>query len=143
MSGHSKWHSIKHKKGAIAAKRGKLFSKLIKEITVAARMGGGDLVVKSIDLFTGMEFWFPLGAHVRQRLVLTVVLDQPAEEAVVQSEHLARHLFELFFGSVADAGRPPVHRRFLALRLQTHRRLHNSAEFSVDFLFHDAPLFLS
>ena len=43
MSGHSKWHSIKHKKGAIDAKRGKLFSKLIKEITVAARMGGGDL----------------------------------------------------------------------------------------------------
>ncbi len=41
MSGHSKWHSIKHKKGAIDAKRGKLFSKLIKELTVAAR-GGGD-----------------------------------------------------------------------------------------------------
>ena len=43
MSGHSKWHSIKHKKGAIDAKRGKLFSKLIKEIQVAARMGGGDI----------------------------------------------------------------------------------------------------
>ena len=43
MSGHSKWSSIKHKKGAKDAKRGKLFSKLIKEITVAARMGGGDL----------------------------------------------------------------------------------------------------
>jgi len=43
MSGHSKWSSIKHKKGATDAKRGKLFSKLIKEITVAARMGGGDL----------------------------------------------------------------------------------------------------
>jgi YebC/PmpR family DNA-binding regulatory protein len=41
MSGHSKWHSIKHKKGAIDAKRGKMFSKLIKELTVAAR-GGGD-----------------------------------------------------------------------------------------------------
>ena len=41
MSGHSKWHSIKHKKGALDAKRGKLFTKLIKEITVAAR-GGGD-----------------------------------------------------------------------------------------------------
>ena len=41
MSGHSKWHSIKHKKGAIDAKRGKAFSKLIKELTVAAR-GGGD-----------------------------------------------------------------------------------------------------
>ncbi|MBN1411694.1 MAG: YebC/PmpR family DNA-binding transcriptional regulator [Spirochaetales bacterium] len=43
MSGHSKWHSIKHKKGAIDAKRGKLFTKIIKEIIVAARMGGGDL----------------------------------------------------------------------------------------------------
>lgn len=42
MSGHSKWHSIKHKKGAIDAKRGKMFSKLIKELTVAARVGGGD-----------------------------------------------------------------------------------------------------
>jgi len=42
MSGHSKWSTIKHKKGAADAKRGKLFSKLIKEITVAARLGGGD-----------------------------------------------------------------------------------------------------
>lgn len=43
MSGHSKWHSIRHKKAARDAKRGKLFTKLIKEITVAARLGGGDL----------------------------------------------------------------------------------------------------
>ena len=42
MSGHSKWHSIKHKKGAADAKRGKLFSKLARAITVAARDGGGD-----------------------------------------------------------------------------------------------------
>ena len=42
MSGHSKWHTIKHKKGALDAKRGKLFTRLIKEITVAARTGGGD-----------------------------------------------------------------------------------------------------
>ena len=42
MSGHSKWSSIKHKKAAVDAKRGKIFTKLIKEITVAARMGGGD-----------------------------------------------------------------------------------------------------
>lgn len=42
MSGHSKWHTIKHKKGATDAKRGKVFTKLIKEITVAARSGGGD-----------------------------------------------------------------------------------------------------
>ncbi len=42
MSGHSKWHTIKHKKAATDSKRGKLFTKVIKEITVAARMGGGD-----------------------------------------------------------------------------------------------------
>jgi YebC/PmpR family DNA-binding regulatory protein len=42
MSGHSKWASIKHKKGALDAKRGKIFTKLIKEISVAARLGGGD-----------------------------------------------------------------------------------------------------
>jgi len=42
MSGHSKWSTIRHKKAAADAKRGKAFTKLIKEITVAARMGGGD-----------------------------------------------------------------------------------------------------
>ncbi|RLD33855.1 MAG: YebC/PmpR family DNA-binding transcriptional regulator [Bacteroidetes bacterium] len=42
MSGHSKWSSIKHKKGALDAKRGKIFTKIIKEISVAARLGGGD-----------------------------------------------------------------------------------------------------
>ncbi|HSF19837.1 MAG TPA: YebC/PmpR family DNA-binding transcriptional regulator [Vicinamibacteria bacterium] len=42
MSGHSKWHSIKHKKAAADAKRGKAFTSIIKEITVAARIGGGD-----------------------------------------------------------------------------------------------------
>jgi YebC/PmpR family DNA-binding regulatory protein len=43
MSGHSKWSTIKHKKAAKDAKRGKLFTKLIKEITVAAKLGGGDI----------------------------------------------------------------------------------------------------
>ena len=42
MSGHNKWSTIKHKKGAADAKRGKLFSRLVKELTVAARMGGAD-----------------------------------------------------------------------------------------------------
>ena len=42
MSGHSKWATIKHKKGAADAKRGRVFTKLIKEITMAARLGGGD-----------------------------------------------------------------------------------------------------
>jgi YebC/PmpR family DNA-binding regulatory protein len=43
MSGHSKWSTIKHKKGAADAKRGKIFTRIIKEMTVAARMGGGDI----------------------------------------------------------------------------------------------------
>ena len=42
MSGHSKWATIKHKKGALDAKRGRLFTKLIREMTIAARIGGGD-----------------------------------------------------------------------------------------------------
>lgn len=43
MSGHSKWHSIKHKKAAIDAKRGKIFTRIIRELTIAAKMGGGDV----------------------------------------------------------------------------------------------------
>jgi YebC/PmpR family DNA-binding regulatory protein len=43
MSGHSKWHSIKHKKAATDSKRGRIFTRLIKEMTAAARMGGGDV----------------------------------------------------------------------------------------------------
>ena len=42
MSGHSKWHSIKHKKAKVDAARGRVFTKLIKELTVSARVGGGD-----------------------------------------------------------------------------------------------------
>jgi YebC/PmpR family DNA-binding regulatory protein len=42
MSGHSKWATIKHKKGALDAKRGKIFTKIIREMTIAARIGGGD-----------------------------------------------------------------------------------------------------
>ncbi|OEU59521.1 MAG: transcriptional regulator, partial [Desulfuromonadales bacterium C00003094] len=45
MAGHSKWANIKHRKGAQDAKRGKVFTKLIKEITVAAKLGGGDLEI--------------------------------------------------------------------------------------------------
>jgi len=43
MSGHSKWSGIKHKKAVVDAQRGKLFSKVIREITMAAKIGGGDL----------------------------------------------------------------------------------------------------
>ena len=44
MAGHSKWANIQHRKGAQDKKRGKLFTKLIREITIAARIGGGDIV---------------------------------------------------------------------------------------------------
>ena len=47
MSGHSKWSTIKHKKAAADSKRGKLFGRIIREITIAARMGGGDEVANS------------------------------------------------------------------------------------------------
>ena len=47
MAGHSKWANIKHRKAATDAKRGKIFTRLIKEITVAARLGGGDRVDQS------------------------------------------------------------------------------------------------
>ena len=47
MSGHNKWASIKHKKAATDAKRGNLFTKLVKEITVAAKMGGGDPAINA------------------------------------------------------------------------------------------------
>ena len=47
MSGHSKWSTIKHKKGAADAKRGRLFTKLIKDITMSAKVGGG--VIETAD----------------------------------------------------------------------------------------------
>ncbi len=68
MSGHSKWHSIKHKKAAVDAKRGKIFTKLIREITVSAKLGGGDLE-----------------ANPRLRLVV-----QKAKEANMPSDNIDR-----------------------------------------------------
>ena len=50
MSGHSKWATTKHKKAAIDAKRGKLFARLIKNIEVAARLGGGDPSERSLQV---------------------------------------------------------------------------------------------
>ena len=47
MSGHSKWSSIKHKKAKTDAVRGKIFTRLIKEITIAAKIGGGDEAANS------------------------------------------------------------------------------------------------
>ncbi len=54
MSGHSKWHSIKHKKGALDAKRGKIFTKIIREMSIAARINGGD-VASNPRLHTAVE----------------------------------------------------------------------------------------
>lgn len=55
MSGHSKWSTIKHKKGATDAKRGKIFTKLIKEITMAARSGGGGDLAANPRLRTAVQ----------------------------------------------------------------------------------------
>ncbi len=55
MSGHSKWSTIKHKKGATDARRGKIFTKLIKEITVAARMGGGGDITSNPRLRSAVQ----------------------------------------------------------------------------------------
>ena len=62
MSGHSKWSSIKHKKGAADAKRGKLFTKLARAITVAARDGGG-----SVGALPGPAVDRPLDVVLRHR----------------------------------------------------------------------------
>ena len=65
MAGHSKWANIQHRKKAQDAKRGKLFTKLIREVTIAARMGGGDPTANSrlrlaLDKATGKLGWeFP------------------------------------------------------------------------------------
>ncbi len=56
MSGHSKWATIKHKKGALDAKRGKIFTRLIKEITIAAK-GGGEILTATRDC--APPFWRP------------------------------------------------------------------------------------
>ena len=62
MSGHSKWSSIKHKKGAADAKRGKLFSKLSRAIIVAAKEGGGDpsAAIRATSLLTAPTRGRPL-----------------------------------------------------------------------------------
>ena len=75
MSGHSKWHSIKHKKGALDAKRGKLFTKFIKEITVAARSGGGEHLVPGgfrDELVEGLADDRGRGATLRRHLDLGI-----------------------------------------------------------------------
>ena len=53
MSGHSKWATIKHKKAAVDARRGKVFTKLIRELTSAARMGGGDVDIEPASAHGG------------------------------------------------------------------------------------------
>ena len=57
MSGHSKWATIKHKKGALDAKRGKIFTRLIKEISIAAKNGGGDPDAGQLAVYTACDLW--------------------------------------------------------------------------------------
>ena len=100
MSGHSKWHSIKHKKGALDAKRGKLFTKFIKELTVAARTGGGDpdanaRLRKAILDHPGIDILSPVSvlAHLGLARAATVSGDTAA----------ARKSYQDFFALWKDA----------------------------------------
>ncbi len=68
MSGHSKWATIRHKKGAADAKRGKVFTKLIKELMVAARMGGGQTLKATRG--SAPQFW-PQGPRTCPKRTLT------------------------------------------------------------------------
>ena len=69
MSGHSKWHSIKHKKGALDAKRGKIFTKIIREMSIAARIGGGDPNANDFGVLGAQV----LGSAAAGKLILLVV----------------------------------------------------------------------
>src|SRR5207247_10059480 len=85
MSGHSKWHSIKHKKAATDSKRGRAFTKLIKEITIAARIGGGDTEANS---------------RLRKAISDAKALNMPADNikrAIMKGtgEHEGRHMEEV------------------------------------------------
>ena len=86
MSGHSKWHTIKHKKGAADAKRGKIFTRLIKELTVAARTGGGEfLVMTPQTCLDGVlnflpEARAPLGQAHAWHAVIEVVAERSAAD---------------------------------------------------------------
>ena len=91
MSGHSKWSTIKHKKAAKDAKKGKIFTKLIKEITVAARMGGGDI-----------------NANPRLRTAINVAIERDhlpiyylprtalCEQFLVESDHHTVYVFDAY-----------------------------------------------
>ena len=57
MAGHSKWATIKHKKGAADAKRGRIFTRIIKEISVAARAGGGAFVTAAVLAFIALRLF--------------------------------------------------------------------------------------
>ena len=87
MSGHSKWHTIKHKKGATDAKRGKIFTRIIKELTVAARDGGGDPLEEGPQ--AGRHLWGEPGR--REVVARPRRLDQRVVRGVDTGGYLVGH----------------------------------------------------
>jgi YebC/PmpR family DNA-binding regulatory protein len=129
MSGHSKWSTIKHKKGAADARRGKIFTKLIKEITTAARIGGGDVeanprlrvaVMKAkgenmtkdnIEKAIKRGTVTPEGGEAYEEYVYegygpggTAVLVEALTDNKKRTSADVRHLFSKYNGNLAEAG---------------------------------------
>ena len=91
MAGHSKWANIKHRKAAVDAKRGKIFTRLIKEITVASRLGGSDV-----------------GANPRLRLAVDKALDANMPKDTIERA-VKKGSGELEGVNYEDAGLPRHH----------------------------------
>ena len=113
MSGHSKWHSIKHKKGALDAKRGKLFTKFIKEITVAARTGGvavtlADPVQYAIVLENLKAIATRGLGHNRVRIVLDAPISGGKAPSVFRSGHTVWATMSVRIGPDTDIYLPVV-----------------------------------
>jgi transcriptional/translational regulatory protein YebC/TACO1 len=75
MAGHSKWANIQHRKGRQDAKRGKIFTKIIKEITVAARLGGGDPAITRVCALPWQKQ--------KKKICLQIILHAPLKKVLV------------------------------------------------------------
>src|SRR3989338_4469888 len=109
MSGHSKWATIKHKKGALDAKRGAIFTKLIKEITVAAKNGGSMSGAGSVAWqFTKKGFIVVKKSAVEEDKLMEIVLDAGASDFIATEESYEISTepndFEKVKKALADAG---------------------------------------
>ena len=116
MAGHSKWANIQHRKGAQDKKRGKLFTKLIREITIAARIGGGD--ISANPLYNG-DFKAALNAIKAKTIVIVCDNDlyfRP-EDNQIEIEHIRNgelRVYQSPWGHcVASPGNDPEFERYL------------------------------